>query len=263
MCLSVKISATAIKLVTTVVWSVYWLILLSSRTCVTVTLTTMVAIMTVVVASLRVRQRNHVFVVAEGKNSVKRLEQTDRHACRQNGPGNVSSVSVCLSVSVFVCVSVREHISGTTRPIFTNFCMLPMAVAWSSYGDVAIPGTLITSGIMDDVIFVHMETCRYCCSVWRHCVVMWWYRLTRVYCLSGGRRSRTCWDRCKRVMCWVSIIIHLVTTPPATRTAQSWSGRWRQLIRWWRSTSNTHCITFNFVHVSTGRAKAVWGGKVN
>ena len=42
---------------------------------------------------------------------------------------------VCLSV----CVSVREHISGTAGPIFTNFlCRSPVAVARSSPGGVAI-----------------------------------------------------------------------------------------------------------------------------
>jgi len=43
------------------------------------------------------------------------------------------------SVWLFVCLSVREHISGTTCPIFTKFlCMLPMAVARFSSGSVAI-----------------------------------------------------------------------------------------------------------------------------
>jgi len=33
-------------------------------------------------------------------------------------------------VCVSVCLSVRDHVFGTTRPIFTNFlCMLPMVVA--------------------------------------------------------------------------------------------------------------------------------------
>ena len=46
---------------------------------------------------------------------------------------------VCLSVYVCVCLSVRDHIFGTTRPIFTNFtCMLPVAVARSSSGGVVI-----------------------------------------------------------------------------------------------------------------------------
>jgi len=45
---------------------------------------------------------------------------------------------------ISVCVFVREHISGTTRPIFTNFSfMLPMAVARSSSGGVAISYVLL------------------------------------------------------------------------------------------------------------------------
>ena len=49
------------------------------------------------------------------------------------------SVSVCLSVCVCACLSVRDNISGITRPIFTEFvCMLPMAVARSSSGSVVI-----------------------------------------------------------------------------------------------------------------------------
>jgi len=38
-----------------------------------------------------------------------------------------------------VCLSVREHISRTARPFFTNvLCVLPMAVAWFSSGGVAV-----------------------------------------------------------------------------------------------------------------------------
>ena len=44
------------------------------------------------------------------------------------------NVSVCECVSV--CLSVRDHIFGTTRPNF--MCMLPMAVARSSSGDVVL-----------------------------------------------------------------------------------------------------------------------------
>ena len=46
---------------------------------------------------------------------------------------------VCLSVcrSVF-SLFVREHISGTARPMFTDFCMLCTAVAQSFIGGVAI-----------------------------------------------------------------------------------------------------------------------------
>jgi len=44
---------------------------------------------------------------------------------------------VCLSVGVCVYLSVRDHIFGTTRPIFTNFLYVtPMAVARSSSGGV-------------------------------------------------------------------------------------------------------------------------------
>jgi len=40
---------------------------------------------------------------------------------------------------VYVCLSVRDHIFETTRPIFTNFlCMLPMSVARSSSGSIVI-----------------------------------------------------------------------------------------------------------------------------
>ena len=40
----------------------------------------------------------------------------------------VMSVSVCLCVGRIVCLSVREYISRTTRPIFIYFfCMLPVA----------------------------------------------------------------------------------------------------------------------------------------
>ena len=38
-----------------------------------------------------------------------------------------------------VCLSVREHISGTTRPIFTKFlCVLPISVGRSFSGGGAI-----------------------------------------------------------------------------------------------------------------------------
>ena len=51
------------------------------------------------------------------------------------------SVSVCLSVclSVYARLSVHNHISATTRPIFTKvLCKLPMAVARPSSGGVVI-----------------------------------------------------------------------------------------------------------------------------
>ena len=46
---------------------------------------------------------------------------------------------ICMSVCLSVCVFIRELISGTARLIFTKFlCMLPMALAQSSFGGVAI-----------------------------------------------------------------------------------------------------------------------------
>ena len=54
-------------------------------------------------------------------------------------PPPVGERSIVMSVSVCVCLSVRDHIFGTTRPIFTNFlCVLPMAVARSCSGGVVI-----------------------------------------------------------------------------------------------------------------------------
>ena len=51
-----------------------------------------------------------------------------------------------------MCLSVDDHIFGTTRPILTNFlCMLPVALAQSTSGGVVIPYVL--TGFMDDVIF--------------------------------------------------------------------------------------------------------------
>ena len=57
---------------------------------------------------------------------------------------------VCLSV----CLSVRDLIFGTTRPIFTKFFV------YVNYrrGSVTVrrrSDTLCTSGFMDDVIFAH------------------------------------------------------------------------------------------------------------
>jgi len=62
----------------------------------------------------------------------------------------VMTVSVCLSVSLFV----REHISVTTRPIFTKFFVhvtyvRGSALLWRRCD------TLCTSRFMDDVIFAH------------------------------------------------------------------------------------------------------------
>ena len=52
-------------------------------------------------------------------------------------PSPIGERSIVISVSV--CLSARDHIFGTTRPIFTKFlCILPVAVARSSSGGVVI-----------------------------------------------------------------------------------------------------------------------------
>ena len=63
------------------------------------------------------------------------------------------SVSVCLCV----CVSVRDHISGTTRPIFTKFFLH----VTSSRGSVLLwrrSDMLRVSGFVYDVILAHELT---------------------------------------------------------------------------------------------------------
>ena len=53
-----------------------------------------------------------------------------------------------------MCLSVRDHIFGTTRPIFTKF----FASVTHGRGSVLLwrrNDTLCTSGCMDDVIFAH------------------------------------------------------------------------------------------------------------
>jgi len=55
----------------------------------------------------------------------------------------VMSVSVCLSV----CLSVREHVFGTTRPIFTKF-FVPVTHGGDSVLLWRRSGTLLTSGFI-------------------------------------------------------------------------------------------------------------------
>ena len=64
------------------------------------------------------------------------------------------SVSVRLSVSVCVCLSVREHISRTARPD-----VLRMFGPTCGRGSVVLRrrcDKLCISGFMDDVIFMYM-----------------------------------------------------------------------------------------------------------
>jgi len=62
-------------------------------------------------------------------------------------------VSVCLCVCVCMSLSVRDHISGTTRPIFTKF-FVRVTTPWLGPPLAAYcSDTLCTSGFTDDVIF--------------------------------------------------------------------------------------------------------------
>ena len=90
---------------------------------------------------------------------------------------------VCLSVCV--CLSVREHISGTAGPIFTNFVRRsPVAVARSSYGGVALryvpvlPVLWLTSRLA----VMGATPKRQGCSVQRRPWAAWRYR-GGVWCL--------------------------------------------------------------------------------
>jgi len=62
-----------------------------------------------------------------------------------------------MSVSVCVCLSVRDHIFGTTRPIFTIFCACYL---WPWLGPPLVANdTLCTSGCVDGVMFAHKQGC--------------------------------------------------------------------------------------------------------
>jgi len=55
-------------------------------------------------------------------------------------------------MSMSVCLSVCEHISGTARPIFANFCACCLW-PWLGLPLAALRYTVCTSGFVDDVMF--------------------------------------------------------------------------------------------------------------
>ena len=70
----------------------------------------------------------------------------------RSAPVEVQSIAINSSVCASVCLSVREHISGTAEPIRTKFC----ARIPCGRGSVLLRrrcATLCTSGFMDDVTF--------------------------------------------------------------------------------------------------------------
>ena len=61
-------------------------------------------------------------------------------------------------ISVFVCLLVREHISGTTRVIFAELLVRVTRVCGSVLLCRRCNDTLCTTGFVDDVIFAHICT---------------------------------------------------------------------------------------------------------
>jgi len=55
-------------------------------------------------------------------------------------------------MSMSVCLSVCEHISGTARPIFAIFCACCLW-PWLGLPLAALRYTVCTSGFVDDVMF--------------------------------------------------------------------------------------------------------------
>jgi len=61
-----------------------------------------------------------------------------RHRTDIFTPPPIGERSIVMSVSVCVCLSVRDHIFGNTHPIFIIFSTLPMAEARAFSGGVMI-----------------------------------------------------------------------------------------------------------------------------
>jgi len=77
------------------------------------------------------------------------LLRTYRLVYFYSAPIGKQSIAISLSVCLYVYLSVRDHISETAGPIFTNLlCRFPVAVARSSSGGVAIRYVLPVLWIM-------------------------------------------------------------------------------------------------------------------
>ena len=68
-------------------------------------------------------------------------------------------------VCLCVCLSVREHISGTAGPIFTKFCV-HILYGCGSFLLRQRCATLCTSGFMDDVTFGCSAWAVWACTDW-------------------------------------------------------------------------------------------------
>jgi len=86
----------------------------------------------------------------------------------------VSSMSVCS----FVCLPVREHISRTTRLVFSSMhficifisCGRDSVLLWRRCNTVLCTSALWMSSYLH--IMGRVEACRRRCSEWRHCVAL-------------------------------------------------------------------------------------------
>jgi len=88
-----------------------------------------------------------------------------------------------------VCLHLWAHLKNYMSDLHEFLCTLHMAVALSTSVRVAIHyvlgGLWMTSYLH---ITGHMKACGYCCSKWRHCVVV--CRLTPLMCRIGCIVSR-------------------------------------------------------------------------
>ena len=90
---------------------------------------------------------------SEGPNA--QSDVCDCHVCYSAAEREAEYVTSAY-LSVCVCLSVRDHILGTARLIFTKIlCMIPVAVVRSSSGGVLICYVGLLPVFTADVIFAH------------------------------------------------------------------------------------------------------------
>jgi len=91
---------------------------------------------------------------SEGPNA--QSDVCDCHVCYSAAEREAEYCDERVSICVCVCLSVRDHILGTARLIFTKIlCMIPVAVVRSSSGGVLICYVGLLPVFTADVIFAH------------------------------------------------------------------------------------------------------------
>ena len=88
---------------------------------------------------------------------------------------SVAVRSILVSLSVCVCLSVREHISGTALPILTKFC-LRIPVARSSSGGIALRYVLPVLWMTSCLAVVGVTLKRWGCTMQRRPWAAWRYQ---------------------------------------------------------------------------------------